>query len=398
MNFILLSIILKNLKIILRSPLTLLLLILAPILLMLIVGITYSGNILSNTNVGMIEYEDDFFQFNDINFIKYNKGNLDSSRTNCINDLKKGNVEICVYFKPYRDKFNQLISAKVDYYIDVTRPQISDILYRNFNLFIDEKTNEISQKTVTDIFSEVKDTVDFMERSKSLLDGIENNLTVSRKNLEDFQVILSQSQTEYEKSYSQLLFLENELKTQINSFKSSKSSLIDDLESLNANLGYLQNEADEGGDNLNYILGGIQAFGEINPLIYDYVNVGDLEDSIDIFDDIYGDLGSTKFMINNLLVDLKIGDTSFDDLIDSIGTSVKLADEVGDNLYLANGGVRDLLVTVKEKESQINIANEEFTSKLEYFKDLSNKDASQITQPISKNAIPIFKNFKRVHQ
>ena len=112
------TLLLKNLKIILRSPLTIVLLILAPIMLMFIVGVTYSGEALSGTKVGMIESEGNFFEYRDIEFQNYSSGSVESSRLNCIEDLKKSEVAMCIYFQPVKDNSGNLINANVYYYVD----------------------------------------------------------------------------------------------------------------------------------------------------------------------------------------------------------------------------------------------------------------------------------------
>ncbi len=89
------TLIVKNLRIIFRSPMTILLIVLAPIILMLLVGISFSGTTLSNTAVGLVNgpVKNIFDYGGEIKFIRYDvSGSTSSGAYLCDGDTKINSV------------------------------------------------------------------------------------------------------------------------------------------------------------------------------------------------------------------------------------------------------------------------------------------------------------------
>ena len=181
------TILIKNFKIIFRSPFTLLLLIIGPMLLMLTVGYTFSGETFTDVKIGGVALEEDYFDFRDIDLIKYNSGSFENDLNNCLSDLKDFKLDLCFYFNPEFDDKNNLVSGKIIYYIDNTRPQISELLINVFNRYLDEQTKEISKKTLADILEEIKIVVNRVDEGRDELVYIRENLKEVR---EEFELLI----------------------------------------------------------------------------------------------------------------------------------------------------------------------------------------------------------------
>lgn len=386
----------KNLKIIFRSPLTIVLLILAPILLMFIVGFTYSGEKINDVNVGLIEYNEDFFDFRDIKIVPYNLGDLDASRQKCISDMKLSKVAMCVYFEPIKDNRGNLINANVYYYVDNTRPKISDILIRIFDYAIEEKTKEISKKTVTDIFSEIKDTVVFMKESKTLVDQIEANLTYARKNIETMNKLYDVYIIDFNEEYSNIESTQTQLVFDIDQFNSKKKSLSTSLISLESNLDETGSELLASENKLGSIIFNLESFAKLNPTIYNYVNKDDLVSIKSSMSSLRDDMENNQELISNLNSNLNsINLNEFNSNLDEI---FKKLDEISTQVNSMGSEIDKFEKDLKEKEEEVKKINEEIGNRLNYFEELSNKDASKITEPIVREREDLFKNFKTVHQ
>lgn len=386
------SMIIKNLKVIVRSPFTIILLILAPILLMFVVGFTYSGNFLTDTHVGLIATDKAFFNINGVESVFYNSGGFEESRNACIRDLKQSELELCVYFSPVYDSSNNLVSAKITYFIDNTRPQISEIIIRNFNDMLDSKTKEISTKTVEDIFVEIKDTISFMKQSKDLIKRIKDDLNSAKVNVDKANAVLVLAKKEFDSSYNDIIDFRDEYQNSIKNIDGQLSLLENSLDEMDDAQYNLKRQVNI----LNSALSQLEYYANMNPEVDNYVNLNSLEDSIE---EING-VSNMLIIYDNQVTSLvnTINNANLDVLEDSLNDMISTLADAKD--YLNEGIVELNKVSsdIDERLSEINKIEGEMDKKLEYLTELSSKDASQVTQPITKENEVLFKNFKRVHQ
>ncbi|MDA3856530.1 MAG: ABC transporter permease [Candidatus Woesearchaeota archaeon] len=394
----------KNLKIIFRSPFTILLLVLAPILLMFVVGFTYSGTSLSDTNIGLIETETQMFdaikvrpELREVNFIEYYDGGYNQSRDSCKEDLKQSKVHLCMSFIPYYDRNGNLLSANIIYYIDNTRPQISDIIVRNFNVYIDDQTKIMSEKTINDIFSEVNETLSFMEDSKELIDDLLVDINTAKINLEDAIDLLEEGSKEYDVIYSQVLNQRYNINTQISSLEEDSLKLDNDLDDLDSEINSLSNSLPSQISMLTNTINGINTYAQTNPEIYNYVDIGDLnelENDLENLEDNLDDVQSTSNSVSNNLGainDINNLQMAFNTLIDSLGLMKGYMDT-------ANSESQKLLYEMNIREKELTEIRDQIDDKLAYFKEVTNRDASDITEPISKKNLLLWTGLQRVHQ
>lgn len=392
-----LTLILKNLKIILRSPFTIILLILTPIFLMLIVGFTYSGESLNNVKIGMINYNDDFFEFRDIEFVKYNSENIDISRKDCINDLIKSEIEMCVYFSPVKDKNGDIVSANVYYYVDNTRPKISDILIRIFDDAIKYKTSQLSKKTVTDIFGEIKETVNFMTESKKLVDELENNLTYARKNIEIVNDLYDVYIIDYNKQYNFLKNMHSSLDSQLSDLISQKDFFRANLNAFENNLDNIDDDFSSNIKSIDTVISQIDNYGAINPEIYSYISKNNLVSVKNSLKSIDSSLNYIKTDVNDLSNNLEKLD-NLNSIRNSLNSFFEKTDEINNDINDLGSQIDDFETLLKEKEQEVKVINAEIGDRLSYFEELSNRDANKITEPIVRQREDLFTNFKMVHQ
>lgn len=387
----------KNLKIIFRSPFTIFLLILAPIILMFIVGFTYSGEALQDTTIGLIDTQSDFFKFNEIEFVNFVSNGNSEGLNDCIKELKKSELELCICFKPQYDKNDNLISGQIIYYIDNTRPQISDILVGVFNSYIDKKTKEISSKTVTDIFSEIDKTVIFMQDNQELISNIKEDINTTKVNIESFQKYLNKANEDYDIIYreikaSQVIFNNNfnMINKDAIELKNNLDDLLDDIYNLNNNIDDIEDDIDD-------IIDAINFFASIEPSIYSYISVNDLEYIKNTLQSLEYETATISVNIQNVqnaldkINDISIMQTEMNKIVEEI-------EQVKIYLLTANQQVEDVLDIIEERENKLNQVEDEINNKIDYFNSFSNKDAKEITEPISKVNELLFNNFKRIHQ
>ena len=107
------TILMKNLKMILRSPSTVLLLILAPMILMFLIGLTYNNvDNLNKVQVGYFGADAKYFSNLGVVFIEYDEKSIEESELSCKNDLKRGFLELCVFIQ-IQEENDKLSSAQL---------------------------------------------------------------------------------------------------------------------------------------------------------------------------------------------------------------------------------------------------------------------------------------------
>lgn len=392
-----LSLVFKNLKIILRSPFTVMLIILAPILLMLIVGVSYSNETISGIEVGMINYDDEYFSFNGINLKNYNNEDKSISQMECLSDLRQSKIDLCIDFEPVKNDDQNLISAKVTYYADNTRTRKTDILINVFNRAIDTITKEISQKTVTDIFAEIEETVVFMKEGKKTIDDVKDNLSLLLVDAKEIEQEIEAGRIDLTQIIDDIEYLRNTLELEMNSIKNSKGRITDELEIINQNFEQNKILIAKHRSDLTKFEDSLFVFAAIYPDIYDYVDLDELEN----INDFLGDMGESYDVstsnIENLMEEIDNIET-VDELIENADKVLENLDEARTYITLVEDNFGTYIKEVEQKEKEVDKIGMDIEDRLNYFEDLSQKSASDVTEPISKTKVDIFNNFKMIHQ
>jgi len=384
--------ILKNLRIILRNPFTILFLIVAPMLLMFIVGIAYSGSTLSNINIG-ISGDSNFLTSNEnskINYIPYSEIKI------CDNNLRASKVDFCVDINLRKDQLGNILSANVIYDIDNSRSELSNLLVNLMDNIIKKKTKTITKKTVSNIFSGVKETVTFMENSLVSINSLENNLTFARKRLETFNVTYNLLLSNFKNHSKIIKENSNNITSKINKFSIEYNVLKSDLIVLKSKQELLSNTIEQLDENNKVLNSLVESYAnEVNTNISSYISTSFLKnftDSISLLDSYFKEYEDLIGKIDlNSLNDLNNLSESYNDLFDKMN---KLEVSLDDG----NKELSDLILILKGKELELNLLKIEITDKLTNFKKLSSRDESEITEPIVILKNNALSNYKMVHK
>lgn len=381
----------KNLKIIFRSPFTIFLLILFPIMLMLVVGITYSGDSINNVKIGLIEEDYSFFEnYVGLTFQRYNLDTVDSSIRECLNNLELSDVHICVHFRPVLVE-SELVGASITYYIDNTRPQISDILIRNLNYIVDSKTKEISTNTITEILQEVRVSVDFLKEGYELSSDLQEDLNLMNRELNSFSVNFE----EYK------LNLKNLEENFLNSINSLRSSIISISENSQENTFILKNLVSENRKQTLDIIDTLVLI-EFGLKSYDDPNINNYRDIlIDIINDLR-EIEKNLNTINNQVLSLENSQLGIFEnrnvFLEDLSAFENLLKQNSNTLNSVSTNLNSLVEELKLKEIELINLNNELSSKIDYFESLASLDPNSLREPITKENKTLFLNFQRIHQ
>jgi hypothetical protein len=374
---------------ILRSPSTILLLILAPMILMFLIGLAYNNvDNLSKTYVGYFGSDINTFENLGINFKDYNSDSLSDSEKNCKNDLKRGNLDLCLFIQ-VQEINGELKSAQLIYISDNTRSTMTNILISAFERELRKKTEEISSTTISSILGEVDSTLLFMEDTRELISDVDTSLG-------DLETQINENDLEIKKTIS---FLQITLPRASLTIKNLIQSL-EEIDSINSF------DLDDTRENLNYLGDTVEDIFESMEEIEDA-----LEDEIGF---IPSEVAKQLNQIESDLDQIKIiAETSEESLMDfnialdkiDIENTIEILEELQTSFDDLIPVVNDLDIqytqlknAVDATKTQVEEVSAEVDSKYDYFNELSNQDSNQIIKPISSSTEPLFKQFSRVHE
>ncbi len=392
---LILTLLLKNLKVILRTPLIIILLILIPILLMLVVGFSFSSETLNQVSIGLIEYKVDFFKFKNIELKKYNTGNFENSRNECVSDLKNSRVSMCVYFQEIYDSSGEFVNANIIYYIDNTRPKLSNILIENFDNYLESKTKEISKKTVSEIFIEIKNTVDFMGQSKNLIDELETNLSSARQAIGNLSDLYDTYIVVFNEYHNNFKLLSLELSKNVEMISINKIDLINNLNQLNNTIEENINSIYEKDIIIDKLIFQLEEFSKVSNLS-DYMNISDLYYLKTLFKDLEKDLISTQKEIS--VLEENLNKIPLDQVQLNLDNLSQIFENLSSQLGIFKVQLDEFEKILIDKEIEVKNLNKQIGERLLYFENLSKKDASEITEPITSKKEFLFSKLKMVHQ
>ena len=384
------SIILKNLKMILRSPSTILLLILAPMILMFLIGLAYNSvNNLSKTQVGYFGTDSNYFSNLGVKFVNYNKNSIEESEEACKNDLKKGHLELCIFIQAQETQSGDLKSAQLVYIRDNTRSTIGNILISAIERELNKITDEISSTTISGILGEVDSTLEFMEDTKDLIEDVDVSLNQLNNDIEENDQDITSSILMLKTTLPEILRTINSLKNSFEKLDSDNENSIDEalislrdieerLDLLESTLDDLEEEVE---DYIGFVPQNIEE--EIDDLYNQIDRLKSLENSASSNIE---DISSSLENINSqqVLLDLENLEEFIEELIPTVNTL--------DTQY------NNLKISLENTQEEVKSIKEEVNTKYDYFSSLSSQDSDAIVKPISSEIKPLFSKFSRVHE
>ncbi|MBS3166065.1 hypothetical protein J4444_02990 [Candidatus Woesearchaeota archaeon] len=150
----------KNLRLLLRDKWSALIVIFAPLLIMLILGLSFNTSSKYGLNIGIYatSYSEDVNSFiktledQEFNIIKYT-----TSVEDCVKDIKTGVVHTCIQV-PESLKVESNTPRQITFYIDPSRINLVWMIQETLKTKFDFKSQEISQGLTQEILSKLAET------------------------------------------------------------------------------------------------------------------------------------------------------------------------------------------------------------------------------------------------
>ena len=164
------TIIEKNFKIFIRSKISALIILLGPLLLVSLIGMSFSNSRLPGLNVGLYSPSYNEFTNSIIAKIEENKFNIEKfeAKEACSDSVKKGESSICLVFPENMDKLNNEVTFIVDY----SKLNLVWIVVDIFTTKVSERATELRTSYANDLLNRVIQTKDDLNKGKTDITSI----------------------------------------------------------------------------------------------------------------------------------------------------------------------------------------------------------------------------------
>ncbi len=226
----------KNLKLLVRAKASALIVIFAPLLIILILGISYNTSSTFGLNIGVYSpsFTDDVNSFINIlqqeefKIVKYEK-----SIDECIEDIKLGFVHTCIDV-PESLKIDGNSAKEITFYLDPSKVNLVYMIQETLKTKFDFKAQEISQALTQNVLSKLSETKTSLDTGNSQLNGAKEKSASASGTLSSAQTSLSGLDFSVPTSTYNTTIV-NEADAEISSSLSKVSSAISAVQSSNLN-------------------------------------------------------------------------------------------------------------------------------------------------------------------
>ncbi|MBS3117093.1 ABC transporter permease [Candidatus Woesearchaeota archaeon] len=228
----------KNLKLLLRSKASALIIIFAPLLIILLLGLSYNTSSRYGLNIGIhaSSFSDDVNSF--IDLLKEDEFTItkyEESIDHCLGDMKRSAIHACLIL-PENLQVEGNGQREVVFYVDPSRIQLVSVIQNAVDAKFNLKSREISQNLAQDLISRLTDSKQKIQERKTELEDVKGKSSAASSNSATVQgrlsgIDITDPATKYDSSVIQM-YTQN-----VNNAKSSVESALSSLQQINATAG-----------------------------------------------------------------------------------------------------------------------------------------------------------------
>ena len=342
------KIIKKNMKLLLRSRISTLVLILGPLLIILLVGISFSTN---SFNLNMGAYSDEYSELSERFIDNLNQESFTVTKYEteelCVESVKEQKTHACIIFPPELDIENEKTNI-IKFHVDQSKINLVYLVMSTLTNSFGEVTTDISKDLTDQIVTALFNTKVDLEDTKDLVEDV----------IEDNAVVVDYST----KSFSSLSALD--LDSDIGSVNLAIDTIEDELDNL------LRDSEDLIDDTLDYLENSTMSGDEKD----------DVEGVLDDFQELIEDAHNATM---NEIVDINHElDNSLNDLTEKLNTAKDVNDDVLNKL----DNLKDRAERIQENTEQIN---DNINQIISYIGAIQITNIENIVSPISTEIVPI---------
>ena len=260
------SIITKNLKILIRSRISALIIIIGPLLIALLVGVSFNTSTLHNIGVGV--YSESYNEYSESIVTaladKQFSVTKEKSEVSCKRDVISGDQDVCIIIDPNLSP-GVANNNKITFHVDNSRINIVHLIIEEISSKIQVKTTELSKEYTQTIISSLDNTKTKLEESKPKIDSIasENKLIQSKSDSISNSIsaisitfdneTISKLKEETNTSSDTIKGLVSDLDTQIRGLISKTETITGQKDSIVSDSNYIKSKASENTQNIQQV-------------------------------------------------------------------------------------------------------------------------------------------------
>jgi hypothetical protein len=221
----------KNFKLIFRNWSSLLLIILAPLILILLVGYSFSSDDLHDIKIGAIGDIDltglktDVSEFGEV--LEYD------DVKDCITDMSFEKVHICLEFRGrFEAKKGEIPTGEITFYYDNTRQKLSLLLMNELKEYFGLTAEKISLISTQEIFSNLQGLMSYINARINDIDKIKDESIEIREDLIERKQELIEVRDDFRPKYRLVKSVQSSVTSYTSSFNQASGALLASLNNL----------------------------------------------------------------------------------------------------------------------------------------------------------------------
>lgn len=341
---------LKNMRLLSRSKGSALVVLFAPLLIVLIIGVSFTGTTETGLPLGVHAPDDTPLTNQYVNTLESGENIVSfyDSEQACIQGITDGFVVTCIVF-PENFEIDQTQRQEIKFFVDESRTNLVYQLIASIGVDIDTASDEVSRELINRLLSIITTAENMASESSSDLVSIRADLTSLASTLKDMEGDLSN------------LDLEGE---------DVDLASVGDLSSIRSNFEDLRTRAitavSEGED---YFTGNDSASQ-------------DIRNALDALDNSVGSTSSADSDLEAIITSLESASDSIDDINTQLSAASTTQTELVNTLSELQGDISNLL----EKTNEVRQNQDRILSAVDEFEF---EDADSIATPITTNVQPV---------
>lgn len=394
----LLTIILKNLKIVIRSPSSLLLLVLGPLVIILLVGFAFGGDEVHDVNIGIVSNNaDSIAPITDslaseaVIVVDY-RGNLNR----CTMDLKLDRVQVCAEFSDDFTVTKTKVLGKIVFYYDNSRYNLAAYLSEYIKGKIAITSEQITLEAATNILNDIEDAVMFMEEARVTIDKFIENIITIRDDLAQTKIELQEINEKIDPLYEDAVVLQQKYHENEAGINSTVSLLHQHKTDMLFSIMLLDSELNTLKANINATLlnPAVKAIILANPILNTYIDLNNTEKTVKDIEDLQSKLKNYSKTIEEY--DKSVEETN-NELSQKIDSTVQLIADMKVFIDEASVKIDSNIVMLNEALIELNQIKAKLDENIDKFSGFDESQAQSLIKPISSRFEGLLQGMTKVN-
>jgi ABC-type multidrug transport system permease subunit len=393
---LLLTTIIKNLKIVLRSPSSLLLLVLGPLVLILLVGFAFGGDQVHDINIGVVTKDMNTIQPIIASLASPEVAVLDYYNDKyCMFDLKLDKVQVCAVFSEDFIATDKKVTGKITFYYDNSRYNLASYLSEYIKEKIEITSEQITLEAATNILNDIEQAVIFMQDAQLSIDQFIEDIITIRNDLAETKIVLEDIKQEIDPLYEDALLLQQKYQENEADLNSTAKKLDANKNNILFSINLINHQIFKVKNNLNNTI--------LNPIIKQKIETTPYLAGLIDFDNLYkltNELDVLQQQLSSLRTNLEEYDKSFQETNTEMGEKLNSIVEMITTIKVfvddANNKIDKNIIILNNALIELNQIKEKLDENINKFSGLDQSQAETLIKPISSRFVGMLQDMTKI--